>query len=141
MFIETSKIEYSNRLDNKITQSYHHTQLNFEEDLFMKNKFDCEILKGNLFDIIDVIFLAREDELAELTPADKEKMKEIKRGIDLKYVEYKKALDNVPDGFTVTRRNIIDKFNEYIDELVCREAYMNEKYYKNLTHLTIKYCG
>lgn len=96
----------------------------------MKNKFDCEMLKEHLIDMIDVIFLAREDELAKLTPNDKENLKEIKRDINLKYVEYKNALDNIPDEFIEIRRNIIDKFNEYIEELLNREAYMNEKYYK-----------
>ena len=81
-------------------------------------------------DMLDIIFKAREDELGKTTEEDKKNLKAIKSEINIKYVAYKNALDNIPNGFTNIKREIIDKFNEYIESINRREGYYNEKYYK-----------
>ncbi len=88
------------------------------------------MLEKNTHDMVDLIYKAREDDLGNLTEQDKKNIKKINDKINQKYLEYKNTLDNIPKGLKVTKREIIDKFNEYKETLVEREGYFNEKYYK-----------
>lgn len=96
----------------------------------MNKNIICEMLRENTHDMVDVIYKAREDDLANLTEEDKNNMKEINNKINQKYLDYKNSLDNIPNGLRITKREIIDKFNDYLDVLKEREYYNNEKYYK-----------
>ena len=94
-----------------------------------KNKI-YEMLNNNILDIVDIIYKAREDDLGTITLEDKKNLKEINNKINGKYIEYKNALANIPDEYKMVKREIIDKFNNYLEELQNREAYYNEKNYK-----------
>lgn len=96
----------------------------------MENELFSEMLRKNSRNMLDTIYNAREDDLAILTEQDKQNMKKINDKINQKYLDYKITLDNIPDSLKVTKREIIDKFNEYKETLVEREGYFNEKYYK-----------
>lgn len=96
----------------------------------MEKEFFSEVLSKNSQNMLDVIYKAREDDLGNLTEQDKKNIKKINDKINQKYLEYKNTLDNIPKGLKVTKREIIDKFNEYKETLVEREGYFNEKYYK-----------
>lgn len=89
-----------------------------------------EMLRKDSQDMLDIIYNARKDDLANLTDKDKKSIKKINDKINQKYLEYKNTLDNIPNGLRITKREIIDKFNEYTETLTEREGYFNEKYYK-----------
>lgn len=79
-------------------------------------------------DVLEFLFLARDNKLIEITQADKEETKDINSKIQQKDKELKDLLDNLKDNF-ITQK-VLEIFYEYADLLLDRGAYYNKKYYK-----------
>lgn len=92
-----------------------------------------ELLMDDKEEMLDEIFIAKEDDLSKITEADKKYLSE--KGIDTwkAYNRVLDGIDNIPNGFV----GIITELKESVDDLVEQNAfktgYLCEKYYKNRT--------
>lgn len=77
--------------------------------------------------MMDEIFSAREDKIANLSQFDSEKLKKLAQ----KKGNFQETIENIPETFEKTKKKILLTFSEY-NELVNEvHANMNEQYYKN----------
>ena len=77
--------------------------------------------------ILDLIFNARNEELAKLTKEDREFLNSPKANINKDYQDFIDSLENLPEE---TKNNIIEKVNTYSDTSDFIHAYYYKKYYK-----------
>ncbi len=88
--------------------------------------------------VLDDLFQSREENLCVLTESDKKKIERLTKNNDsydklFNLIEY---LSNNQQGLEKVRNSL----DSYIDKINIIGAYENEKFYKNLTHYTIKDC-
>ena len=86
--------------------------------------------------MMDEIFSAREDKIANLSQFDSEKLKKLAQ----KKGNFQETIENIPETFEKTKKKILLTFSEY-NELVNEvHANMNEQYYKKYYHAGCVYC-
>ena len=78
--------------------------------------------------ILDFIFEARSEKLAKINKEDREFLNSPKANIDKAYLEFTNILGKIP---TETRKEILEKFNNYSDMSDYIHGYFCKKYYKN----------
>lgn len=96
----------------------------------MSNCYYEQVLKQNDFNMLDIIFNARAEELSKLLEKDVKVIDNVKIRLDADYAKFKNNLNKIPSEYQEIKREVIDAFNEYTDSLEYREGYFNEKYYK-----------
>lgn len=90
-------------------------------------KFDLkQILKENSDDIIDKVFIAREDSISNI---EKPQYKRLEKLIQKK-TEFQNNLENIPETFEKTKSKVLQTFTEYTELINEMNAYTNEEYYK-----------
>ena len=94
-----------------------------------KNNLEYVMQKNN-YSMLDIIFNARADDLANMISEDIKIIEKTAKKANQEYATFKSNLDKIPDEYGDIKRNIIDAFNEYSNALEYREGYFNEKYYK-----------
>lgn len=80
--------------------------------------------------ILNEWFIHRENELASVTMEDKANIKDLLRERKKNYHNILVAINNVPNGFTETRKMLKESMDTYVETLNCVNGYNNEKYYK-----------
>jgi len=76
--------------------------------------------------ILDMLFLQREDEIYQITENERELSK--KKSED--YSKIYTAIDNIPEAFVETRKGIEKSIEIYLNTLGAVQANENEKFYK-----------
>ncbi|MBR6504151.1 MAG: hypothetical protein IKT41_00220 [Clostridia bacterium] len=89
------------------------------------------IMQDNGYNMLDIIFNARAEELSNMISNDIKAIEKTAKKTNQEYAVFKSNLDKISDEYRDIKRNIIDAFNEYSNALEYREGYFNEKYYKS----------
>lgn len=76
--------------------------------------------------ILDMIFLQREDELYQITENERELLHKKTKDYSKIYT----AIDNIPKAFSETKKGIEKSIETYIDTLSSVQVNENEKFYK-----------
>ncbi|MCL2860325.1 MAG: hypothetical protein FWF46_07245 [Oscillospiraceae bacterium] len=77
--------------------------------------------------IIDSLFYAREDKLAQVTDYEKSLVKKSTKTYD----NVLKAINNVPDGFIEVRENLFNTIEKLTETLREESGYYSKKYYSS----------
>lgn len=94
---------------------------------------NIKLLDGTGTDMIDCIFEAKAEELAQINENDKKILDDKFIIIDKKYSELQLMVDKMPAECSNLKTSLIEKFNEYINLSDEINAYFNSKYYKERT--------
>lgn len=79
--------------------------------------------------MLNKIFETRENDIAEITDKDKEFFKKEKIDLNEKYKEILDIINNIPLNKN-EKVKLIETIDEYLENNNYRNAYFNEKYYK-----------
>ena len=79
--------------------------------------------------ILEIIFQAREDELAQLEKRDKEFLNSDDVNKKKKYYDLKNQLDKIPYNLNKIKEEISKSIEDYIETVECENSYFTEKYY------------
>lgn len=89
-------------------------------------KKDNNNQKLEVKNILDMLFLQREDEIYQITETERELS--LKKSED--YSKIYTAINNIPNAFIETRKGIEKSIEIYLDTLSTVQANENEKFYK-----------
>ena len=81
--------------------------------------------------ILEIIFEAREEELAKLDKEDKSFMEKDEANRNKKYNCLKKQIEKIPYNLNKLKECISKSVEEYVETIDYENAYFNEKYYLN----------
>ena len=95
------------------------------------NNSELNQLIKNDFDMLDIIFKARAEELAKMVKKDIDTLEKTESKTNEEYRCFKESLDVIPDKeYQDIKRKIKDAFIKHTNAIEYREGYFNEKYYK-----------
>lgn len=79
---------------------------------------------------LDILYEHRNEDLNILTEDERKKRREILGENRISFDEVLEIIKNIPPHFKMTRENIEEIFEKYIDQLYAEQSYDNERYYK-----------
>lgn len=89
----------------------------------------CEKLEENL-NCLNVLFQARDEEIATITKEDREELKETEELLKEQEMSFRKTVEGIPSFMKQTKCEIMNLFYDYIEIFADRNSYFEQKYYE-----------
>lgn len=89
----------------------------------------CEKLEDSL-KCLDVLFQARDEEIATITKKDRNELKETEELLEEQEVSFRKTVESIPSFMKQTKSEIMNLFYDYIEIFNDRNSYFEQKYYE-----------
>lgn len=79
---------------------------------------------------LDILYEIRNEDLNIMTKDERKKREEILGKNRISFDEVLAKVKNIPPHFKMTRENIEEIFDKYINQLYAEQSYDNERFYK-----------
>ena len=89
----------------------------------------CNKIEENL-NCLNVLFQARDEEIATITKEDREELKETEELLKEQEISFRNAVQSIPSFMKQTKCEIMNLFYYYIEIFADRNSYFEQKYYE-----------
>lgn len=89
----------------------------------------CNKIEENL-NCLNVLFQARDEEIATITKEDREELKETEELLKEQEMSFRKTVEGIPSFMKQTKCEIMNLFYDYIEIFDDRNSYFEQKYYE-----------